>query len=319
MAVSEFDLIQRYFSAIGGPREDVVLDIGDDCALLQVPEGRQLAVTVDSLVEGVHFPAGCDPEALGHKALAVNLSDLAAMGAEPAWATLALTLPEADGDWLAAFSRGLAALARRTGIRLVGGDTTRGPLSVTIQVQGLVRSGQALRRDGARPGDLVAVTGTLGDAGLALRQQQAGQSRNPLWQRLERPEPQLAAGRALVGIASAAIDVSDGLVADLGHVCRASGVGADLELARLPLSPALRQWVQDRGDWSLPLSAGDDYELCVTVPPAAWRSAVQRVADAGARLTRIGSIGTGAGVRCRTEDGRPLTLPTTGYRHFDAP
>jgi len=313
---AEFDLIQRYFSHIGAPRDDVALGIGDDCALLQVPEGQQLAVSIDTLVEGVHFVAGSDPESLGHKALAVNLSDLAAMGARPAWVTLALTLPLADADWLAAFSQGFAALARQTGVQLVGGDTTRGPLSISIQVHGFIGIDGALRRSGAAPGELIAVTGHLGDAGLALQQQLAGTPRTPLWQRLERPLPRLAAGQSLVGLASAAIDISDGLVADLGHICRASGVGASLELSRLPLSPAVHEQVQGSGDWSLPLSAGDDYELCVTVPAADWGAAAQRVTAAGDVLTRIGVIETEPGIRCRTADGGLVRPLEDGYQHF---
>ncbi len=313
---AEFDLIQRYFSHIGASRADVILGVGDDCALLQIPEGQQLAVSIDTLVEGVHFVAGSDPESLGHKALAVNLSDLAAMGAQPAWATLALTLPASDTDWLTAFSHGFATLARQTGVQLVGGDTTRGPLSISIQVHGFIAIGEALRRSGAAPGELIAVTGGLGDAGLALQQQLAGVPRNPLWQRLERPLPRLAAGQALVGVARAAIDISDGLVADLGHICRASGVGASLELSRLPLSPAVREQVQSSGDWSLPLSAGDDYELCVTVPAADWEAAVRQVTAAGDVLTPIGVIETEPGIRCRTAAGGLVQPLEDGYQHF---
>ncbi len=317
---SEFDLIARYFSRGPVQRDDVVLGVGDDCALLEVPAGRQLAVSIDTLVEGTHFTRDADPRALGHKALAVNLSDLAAMGAEPAWATLALTLPDADEAWLAAFAAGFLALAERHGVQLVGGDTTRGPRSITVQVHGFVEPGRALRRDGARAGDLVYVTGTLGDAGLALLAQQglfvglgtvAG-----LRERLDLPTPRLTEGRALVGLASAAIDISDGLAADLGHVCAASAVGATLYLDRLPCSPAVRAYVAETGDWSVPLAAGDDYELCVTVP-ANRQAAVEALAgELPAGLHWVGTIERAAGIRLVLPDGTLLDHAPAGYDHF---
>ncbi|MGB5467180.1 MAG: thiamine-phosphate kinase, partial [Sedimenticolaceae bacterium] len=244
MSVSEFDLIRDYFARATGARADVLLGIGDDCALLRPPPGLALAVSVDTLVAGRHFLVDADPLHLGHKALAVNLSDLAAMGAQPAWATLALTLPQVDRNWLRAFMDGFAALAATHDVQLVGGDTTRGPLSITVQVHGFVDSLLALRRSGARAGDRIMVSGTVGDAGLALQLMQqnpgGGSVDSRLSRRLDRPTPRVALGRLLVGQASAAIDVSDGLIADLGHICDASGVGARVELARLPLSPAFR-------------------------------------------------------------------------------
>ena len=209
MAVSEFDVIQRYFQPSRPTRADVHLGIGDDCALLSVPAGQQLAVSIDTLVENVHFLAGCDPEALGHKSLAVNLSDLAAMGAEPAWATLALTLPRVDEMWLSAFAKGFFSLAGRYGVALVGGDTTQGPLSITVQVHGFVAPDRALRRDGAKFGDLIAVTGSLGDAGLALLTDYHRHDESEyLKARLERPTPRVDAGLALAGVASAACTAS---------------------------------------------------------------------------------------------------------------
>jgi thiamine-monophosphate kinase len=317
---SEFDLIARYFSRGPVQRADVLLGVGDDCALLEVPAGRQLAVSIDTLVEGTHFARDADPRALGHKALAVNLSDLAAMGAEPAWATLALTLPAADESWLAAFAGGFLALAERHGVQLVGGDTTRGPRSITVQVHGFVEPGRALRRDGARAGDLVYVTGTLGDAGLALLAQQGlfvGLGvLDGLRERLDRPTPRLAEGRALAGIASAAIDVSDGLAADLGHVCAASGVGATLFLERLPCSAAVRDYVAGTGDWSVPLAAGDDYELCLTVPAARQAEAEALGATLPAGLHWIGTIERVAGVRLVLPDGGTIDQAPVGYDHF---
>jgi thiamine-monophosphate kinase len=317
---SEFDLIARYFSRSPVTRADVVLGVGDDCALLEVPTGRQLAVSIDTLVEGTHFARDADPHALGHKALAVNLSDLAAMGAEPAWATLALTLPAADEDWVAAFAAGFLELATQYEVQLVGGDTTRGPRSVTVQVHGFVEPGRALRRDSARPGDLVYVTGTLGDAGLALLAQQglfvglgtvAG-----LRGRLDRPTPRLAEGRALVGVASAAIDVSDGLAADLGHVCTASGVGATLYLDRLPCSAAVRTYVAETCDWSVPVAAGDDYELCVTVPADRQAEVEALAAGLSAGLHWVGVIERTPGVRLVLPDGSMLDHAPRGYDHF---
>jgi thiamine-monophosphate kinase len=317
---SEFDLIARYFARSPVTRPDVALGVGDDCALLEVPPGRQLAVSIDTLVEGTHFAKGAEPRLLGHKALAVNLSDLAAMGAEPAWATLALTLPAADEDWLAAFADGFLTLAAQFGVQLVGGDTTRGPLAITVQVHGFVAPGRALRRDGARPGDLVYVTGTLGDAGLALLAQQGlfvGLGVVPnLRARLDSPIPRVAEGRALAGVASAAIDVSDGLAADLGHVAERSGVGATLHLDCLPVSPEVRDYVAGTGDWSVPLAAGDDYELCVTVP-AARQAEIEAVGAAfGCGLTWVGTVERAPGVRCLLPDGSLLSGAPAGWDHF---
>ena len=240
----EFDLIRRYFAHSTESREDVPLGIGDDCALLKVPPDRWLAVSSDTLVAGRHFLPGVDPETLGHKALAVNLSDLAAMGAEPAWASLCLTLPEVDEAWVVAFMRGFSVLAARHGVQLVGGDTTRGPLSISVTIHGLADPAHSLRRDAARPGDLVYVSGTLGDAGLALLTQQGLYTRSGslrfLRQRLDRPEPRVELGLAAAPLAHAAIDLSDGLGGDLAHVCMASGAGAMLYLCLLYTSPSPR-------------------------------------------------------------------------------
>ena len=320
MSLSEFDLIHRYFTDLTPARADVCLGVGDDCAMLAPPGDQLLAVSIDTLVEGRHFSPGADPFSLGHKCLAVNLSDLAAMGAEPAWVTLALTLPGPDEAWLAAFARGFAGLANRHGVQLVGGDTTRGPLSMTLQVHGFVPEAQALRRSGARPGDLVYVSGTLGDAGLALLARQglyvqAG-TLGSLNERLDRPTPRLTVGRALRGLAAAAIDVSDGLGADLGHVCVASGVAATLYLDRLPLSPAVGAYVAETGDWRMPLSAGDDYELCFTVPAARQGEVEALGSQLDVPLTWIGTVEKGNGVRAVLPDGGGLAEVPAGYDHF---
>jgi thiamine-monophosphate kinase len=317
MALGEFDLIRRFFTGQSVRRPETILGVGDDCALLRCPSGWELAITVDTLVAGVHFLPEADPESLGHKALAVNLSDLAAMGAEPGWATLALTLPEVDERWLEAFARGFFALAGRHGLELVGGDTTRGPLSITIQAMGLVPEGGAIRRSGARPGDLVYVSGPLGSAGLGLkiRLGQTALEAADAVDRLERPEPRVDFGRLLRGLASACIDISDGLAGDLGHILEASGVGAVLDWDCMPLPDPVRRYVADTGDWTLPLTAGDDYELCFTMPPARKDEMEQRLSDAGLTAVPIGLIESGPGLKLRKE-GRAIDFIPAGYEHF---
>ena len=302
----EFELIDLISRATASHRRDVALGIGDDGAVLRVPRGRELVVVMDTMVEGVHFLRGTSAADVGWKSLAVNLSDLAAMGAEPAWATLALTLPEPDATWVRGFARGFAALAKRHGVALVGGDTTRGPLTITVQAHGFVPPRRALRRDGARAGDAIFVSGTLGDAAAGL----ANPRNAKLRVRLDRPVPRVALGLALRGIASAAIDVSDGLAADLGHVLDASGVGAMLDVDALPSSRALRDAVTDVR--ALQLGGGDDYELCFTVPARR----VARVADIARELrlplTRIGRIERERGLR----DATGRALARRGYVHF---
>ncbi len=270
MSESEFEIIRRYFMRQSLKRDDVLTAIGDDAAVLRVPAGQELVVCMDTLVSGVHFPCETAASAIGHKSLAVNLSDLAAMGATPAWATLSLTLPENDSTWIDEFSRAFLALADRYNVQLVGGDTTRGPLSVTVQAHGLVSQGEALMRKGAAPGDRIYVTGTLGDAGLALQLQESAPV--SLRKKLDYPEPRIEAGQLLAGLASAAIDISDGLLADLGHLLEDADAGASLQVDSLPRSKAfissLQKSVSQQPSryYELPLSAGDDYELCFTVP-----------------------------------------------------
>lgn len=319
--MTELDLIRRHFGALAAEAEGLVLGIGDDCALLHCPPGEELAVSIDTLVSGVHFLPDCDPQALGHKSLAVGLSDLAAMGARPAWATLALTLPSelaaGDAPWVAAFARGFGALARAHRVALVGGDTTRGPLSITVQVHGFVPAGEALTRAGARPGDLVCVSGTLGDAALALQMLLAGEAPPAdLRERLERPTPRVALGLALRGIASAMIDLSDGLGADLGHILDASGVGAELGLDALPLSDDVARAVDQTGDWSLPLSCGDDYELCFCVPGGMERRLAELGSAAGCAVAVIGRVTAAGGLVCRRSDGVRVAPESLGFDHF---
>ncbi len=291
------------------------MGIGDDCALLDPPAGKQLAVTMDTLVAGRHFVPHVEPESLGHKALAVNLSDLAAMGAEPAWATLALSLPEVDEQWLASFALGFSRLAAEYAVQLVGGDTTRGPLSISIQVQGFVDPGMALRRDGAHPGDSIYVTGDLGLAALELFLLQQGRLDWPA-NALDKPWPRVREGMSLVGIASAAIDISDGLLADLGHVCQASGTGARIQCAKLPLDQRLKQHIQATGDWSLPLSGGDDYQLCFTVTPHRRQQLEQLMREQRFSFTLIGEIEAGQDVQVIMPDGKLAKPVTGGFDHF---
>ncbi len=314
MGAGEFDLIARIRARVE-TRADVVLGIGDDAALLAPPPGRQLVVTADTLNDGVHFPRGTSPADVGWKALAVNLSDLASMGAEPAWCTLSLSLPQSDPAWIEGFLDGFLDLAGQHGIALVGGDTTRGPLSIAVTAMGLVESGRALRRDGARVGDEVWVTGTLGDAagGLALLDREAVPAlRAPL----DRPTPRVAAGRALVGIATACVDVSDGLLADLGHVCVRSHVAAHIDVDALPASAALREAFGEADRIALQASGGDDYELCFTAPADAGADIGAVSAQLGLRFTRIGRIVAGEGVHPVDAKSQPWSSPRRGYDHF---
>ncbi|OYV78378.1 MAG: thiamine-phosphate kinase [Chromatiales bacterium 21-64-14] len=322
--MGEFELIRRFFAPAAGHRPDVALGIGDDAAVLRVPAGVELAVTTDTLVAGIHFPPDTAPDAIGHKSLAVSLSDLAAMGAEPAWATLALTVPGVDATWLAAFARGLSALASAHGVALVGGDTTRGPLSITMQALGFLPAGRALRRSGARPGDDLYVTGTLGDAGLALAGLQGRRivpedALQALRRRLDTPQPRVAEGLALRDLAVAAIDVSDGLLGDVGHLARASGVGVTIQVDGLPVSDLYRVHMGAECPWDLALTAGDDYELCFAAPAAQAHAVAERFAALRTSVTRIGSVYSGSGVRCQRRDGSAYTPGGTGYDHFAGP
>ena len=312
----EFDLIARIRSRADASRADVVLGIGDDAALLAPPPGQHLVVAMDTLNAGVHFPAGTAPADIGWKALAVNLSDLAAMGASPAWCTLSLSLPDASTGFVEGFLDGFLALAAHHDVALVGGDTTRGPLSVCVAVHGFIEPGHALRRDGACVGDDLWVSGTLGDAAAALSQWQAGGAIDPaLRLRLDRPTPRVSLGRALRGIAASCIDVSDGLLADLGHVCKASGVGAWLDVDGLPASPVLRASFDGEARRRLQ-ATGDDYELCFSAP-ASMREAVLEAASAHVPVTRIGRVVAGTGVSAVDRHGMAWARSSEGFRHFE--
>lgn len=315
--MGEFDLIERYFSR---PVRRAVLGGGDDCALLAPAPGQQLAVSTDLLVEGRHFLSTVPPERLGHKALAVNLSDLAACGAEPVAFTLSLSMPRADDAFLAPFSQGLYALAERAGIELVGGDTTAGPLTVGITVIGQLPPGQALLRSGARPGHDIWVSGRLGDARLALEVFRGktllpGTLFDEVRRAMELPEPRLELGAALRGLATAAIDLSDGLTGDLGQIMRASGVGATVEVDRIPRSATLAAQSETLQLECL-LSGGDDYELLFTAPPSRRAAIDDAGRKAGVAVTRIGAIDDQESLRFVGPDGETLTPRARGFDHF---
>ncbi|SMC25487.1 thiamine-monophosphate kinase [Andreprevotia lacus DSM 23236] len=322
--MNEFELIGRYFTR---PAQRAVLGVGDDCALLAPAQGRQLAISADMLVAGRHFFPDVDPYRLGHKALAVNLSDLAAMGAQPSWCTLSIALPAVDEAWLAAFSAGFFALADLHGVELVGGDTTRGPLTIAVQIAGEIEPGQALRRDGARIGDDIWVSGVLGAASVAVLARSgklAGQGivlsaeqQARCGERLDMPTPRVALGRALRGIAHAALDVSDGLLGDLRHIAARSGVAAELDWLQLPVDPAIINLPLAMQQQAV-LTGGDEYELCFTAATA-QRAALQALSvELDLPLTRIGRITAGEGVHARAGDGSPLLAGARGFDHFAA-
>lgn len=316
MTIGEFELIARWFTR-PGRRRDVLAGVGDDAALLDVPAGQALVAATDTLVEGRHFLPDAPAQSVGHQALAVNLSDLAAMGARPAWTLLSLSLPRADEAWIAAFAGGFHALADRFDVELVGGDTVRGPLVVTVEALGFVPLAQALRRRGARPGDGLYVSGTVGDAaaGLALlRGGETGDALAPLTHRYRYAEPRVALGLALRGVATAAIDVSDGLLGDLAKLCGASEVAAVVDLERLPQSEALLARFDAAGAERLALAGGDDYELLFTLPMTGAAAIETRLAQC-CRITRIGEIAAGRGVRCR-RSGIEVDVQIAGHDHF---
>lgn len=319
----EFELIDRYFKSRARSRPDVLLGIGDDCAVLQPPAGMQLAVTMDTLVAGVHFPLNTSAQDIGYKSLAVNLSDLAAMGAQPAWAMLALTLPDENETWVDAFMQGFDELARQYQVQLMGGDTTRGPLSITIQVTGFVEPERVLRRDAAKMGDRIYISGTLGDAALGLKkclQKIPPQFSLPYCvQRLNRPIPRLELGRALLDVSHCAIDVSDGLLADLGHIIKASHCAARIELVRVPLSDDLKKYYGSNPDWPAIIAGGDDYELCFTVAPENEKCVQAISRELNLALTCVGDVVAGEGIHCVDQHNKEIVFTQCGYNHFANP
>ena len=323
MPLSEFELIDRYFRGCGAKRTDVRVGVGDDAAILACPAGTELVAAVDTLVAGVHFPHGSPPASIGHRALAVNLSDLAAMGARPAWALLALTLPEADEAWVSEFAAGMAALARAHDVALVGGDTTSGPLCVTVQVLGHVQSASALLRSGGGAGDVVFVSGTPGDAAAGLGIEQGrltatGEGLAYLRERFLYPAPRLALGERLRRYASACIDVSDGLLGDAAKLAHASGCGVELVYDQVPVSEALVQAVGEERARELALTGGDDYELCFSVGPAQVGRLLAELPPERWGYTRIGTLRQAAGADV-LRDGTVMNFSHSGYEHFQAP
>ena len=314
---SEFDLIRRFFTR---ETPSAVLGVGDDAALLAPTPGMQLAVSTDMLVEGRHFAPQDGPGTVGHKSLAVNLSDMAAMGATPRWATLALALPRADEIWLRGFAGGFFSLAQKFGVELVGGDTTRGPLNICVQIIGEVPPGLALRRDGARGGDEIWVSGVLGDAALALAHLQRRVELMPLeaascLPRLRVPQPRIALGLALRGVASSAIDISDGLLADLGHILECSGVGAEIHFEALPLSAVASRHIQQEVVQNCVLAGGEDYELCFTAAPERHAEVLSIAQQIGLPLACIGVVKDKTGLSV-FQAGQTMTIKATGFDHF---
>ena len=318
---SEFELIARHFTR---PAANAVLGVGDDCALVDVSNGMDLAVSTDTMVSGTHFFPDVDPENLGHKALAVNLSDMAAMGAMPYWVLLALTLPKVDHAWLASFAKGFFDLATEYNVSLVGGDTTRGPLSLTVTIMGEVPAGAALRRSDAKAGNDIWVSGNIGDAALAVAHRHGRikldeADYKEAVMRLYEPTPRVSLGQALRGMATSAIDISDGLLADLGHICRLSGVGATVELASIPVSAIGAKHASSDAGLSAIFAGGDDYELCFTAPPNSRESIADLADNLGIPLTRIGQIRRGKGVNIVGADGKPMKIDGRGFDHFANP
>ncbi|QJR14725.1 thiamine-phosphate kinase [Usitatibacter palustris] len=317
---SEFDLIARHFTR---PAANAVLGVGDDAALIDVSNGMDLAVSTDTMVSGTHFFPDVDPENLGHKALAVNLSDMAAMGAMPHWAMLALTLPSVDHDWLAAFAKGFFDLAEEFDVSLVGGDTTRGPLALTVTIMGEVPAGAALKRTGAKVGNDIWVSGRIGDAALSVAHRRGklkldDADLQETIMRLYEPTPRVQLGQALRGMATSAIDISDGLLSDLGHVCRLSKVGAKVDLSAIPLSPIGAKYVGTPEGLNAVVAGGDDYELCFTANPNSRDSIEDLTNMLGVQITRIGQIHRGKGVSLMGTDGKPVPVDGGGFDHFSA-
>ncbi len=318
--MKEFELIKHFFTKQAVKRKDVVLGIGDDCAVLSPIENQNIVVTTDTLVAGVHFPFETSPRAIGHKAVAVNLSDIAAMGAKPSWLSLAITLPNIDEAWLIEFCEGVFELCEFYNVELIGGDTTQGPLSITITAQGLTPEGSYLSRSGAKSGDWLYVTGELGDAALALQQITGkvdieAQFIDIIKNKLDYPKPRVLAGQTLREYASSAIDLSDGLIADLGHICQASNVGANIVLDALPLSTIMRDSLLTDDAITLALSGGDDYELLFTVNEDNKVGMETAMSHAGTKVTCIGQLNASQTIST-TLNNKPIPINTVGFEHF---
>ncbi|ORU93872.1 MAG: thiamine-monophosphate kinase [Cycloclasticus sp. symbiont of Bathymodiolus heckerae] len=316
MSSSEFSIIDDFFTVKSTKGLPPILGVGDDCAVLDVPNDKQLAISTDTLVEGVHFLVNSEPQSLGHKVLAVNLSDLAAMGATPTWASLAITLPSINEEWLAAFSKGFFELAEKHSLHLVGGDTTQGPLSITITIMGLLQKHRRLTRSGAKVGDSIYVSGAIGNAGLGLLKSRSGvvDLNDHDVAAYVRPSPRVQLGQQLLGMASSCIDVSDGLAADLNHILQQSGVGATIQHQDLPLTDSVQQHMIDIADEVWPYSTGDDYELCFTLPSIVNIDSIDQRLEK--KITKIGVIEEQAGLRIQAKSGELINF-SKGYEHFN--
>lgn len=312
MPLTEFSLITRYFACKNFVNSQVKLGVGDDCALLDVPKGYELAITTDTMVEGVHFFSDVAPEDLAYKLLAVNLSDLASMGAQPIAVSLAMTLPQLDEEWLERFATHFVDFSRNFGVDLIGGDTTKGPLILSLQAMGLVPRGRALKRSNAKPGDYIYITQSVGDAGLGLKVQKGEYDAGPETEKVlscfNRPIPRIEEGIKIQNHASSCIDISDGLLADLMHVLEASGVGASISWEQIPLSVAVHKYIEETGDWQMPLNAGDDYELCFTISP-------QKQSSLDVQSSCIGVIQSDLGLRLN-KAGKTQEISRYGFEHF---
>ena len=319
--MSEFELINQYFKSTTVQRDDVLLGIGDDCAILSPPPGKQLAVSTDTLISGVHFPINTSAEDIGYKSLAVNLSDLAAMGAKPAWVSLAISLPDANEAWVSEFMQGFNQLAIEHNVALIGGDTTCGPLSITVNVTGFVERENALKRSNAKDGDMIFVTGNLGDARLGLEillgniSVPDDHSKSYFLNCLNRPVPKVLIGQLLNNYPVAAIDLSDGLLADLNHICKASSAGAVVQLNKIPLSEQFYNSIDNEPNWSLICNAGDDYELCFTCPPSHIDDLMADLDKHGVKVFPIGEINNTCEVTCYL-NGKHYSQIGSGYNHF---
>lgn len=321
MASSEFELIEKYFKNLTEEDSSVQCGIGDDAAIIKIPDNMELVLSIDTLLEGTHFPAGTHPSDIAYKALAINLSDMAAMGALPKWVLLSISLPEGDEVWLERFASGFLELAKQYSVNLIGGDMNRGPLSITVQIQGLVPTGKALKRSGAQQGDLIYVCGTLGDAGAGLDiiQQKlviADEYKKFFLNSLTRPEISIDAGINLRDVASSAIDISDGLISDLGHILEASHVGAEIELGKIPLSEGMQQCIDKIAAWNYALTSGDDYTLCFTASAEQHDLIINTFEEINVRVSCIGKVVGERGLRCKDPEGNYFEPTGSSYTHF---
>ena len=320
--MAEFDLIQKYFSKPGISHTETVLGIGDDAAVVEVPDDYQLVISTDSMLENVHFPDSTPAKSIGIKLAAVNLSDMAAMGAIPKWATLNIALPEIDEMWLKSFSKGLLQMLDKHGVQLIGGDTTQGPLNVGLQIMGIIQKGNALLRSGAQIDDDIYVTGCLGDAALGLEitldyDYKSLLNNNYLLDSINHPSPRMEFGKKIVGLASSCIDISDGLISELQHISKASSVGMDIELEQIPLSDEYKCYLKQGGNYQFALAGGDDYELCFTAPATAQKQLLKIAEECDIRVSKIGCINASNQVRM-LKNGKPFSLDgfRVGYQHF---